>query len=70
MQAIRVHAFGPPEVMRYEEVGDPSPARDEIIVRARAIGVNPVDTYVRTGIKHEGDQCLPFGRTLFDSLHA
>ena len=50
MRAIRVHETGGPEVMRLEEVPDPEPAADEVVVRVRAIGVNPVDTYRRAGI--------------------
>jgi NADPH2:quinone reductase len=49
MKAIRVHEFGGPEVMRLEEVPDPQPGRGELVVRIHAAGVNPVDTYIRTG---------------------
>jgi NADPH2:quinone reductase len=49
MKAIRVREFGAPEVMRMEEVPDPRPGRGEIVVRVRAVGVNPVDTYIRSG---------------------
>lgn len=49
MKAIRVHETGAPEVMRLEEVPDPRPEAGEILVRIRAIGVNPVDTYLRAG---------------------
>ncbi|MGZ4836052.1 MAG: NADPH:quinone reductase [Terriglobales bacterium] len=49
MKAIRVREFGGPEVLRLEEVPDPKPGRGEILVRTRAIGVNPVDTYIRSG---------------------
>ncbi len=49
MKAIRVHEFGPPEVMHIEEIGDPKPGRDQVVVRIYAIGVNPVDTYIRSG---------------------
>jgi NADPH2:quinone reductase len=49
MKAIRVHEFGDPEVMRIEEVPDPEPGPGQVLVRARAVGVNPVDTYIRTG---------------------
>jgi NADPH2:quinone reductase len=49
MKAIRVHEFGGPEVMRLEEVPDPTPGRGEVVVRLHAAGVNPVDAYVRTG---------------------
>ena len=49
MRAIRVHEFGAPQVMRLEEVQDPKPAAGQVLVRVKAVGVNPVDAYVRTG---------------------
>ena len=49
MRAIRVHQFGGPEVLRLEEVPDPRPGSGQVLVRLKAVGVNPVDTYVRAG---------------------
>ena len=49
MKAIRVREFGPPEVMRLEETPDPSPGPGQVLVRIRAAGVNPVESYIRTG---------------------
>ena len=49
MKAIRVHEFGGPEVMKIEEVPDPKPGPAQVLVRVKAIGVNPVDNYIRTG---------------------
>ncbi len=49
MNAIRVHEFGGPEVLRVEDLPDPAPGPGEVLVRVRAAGVNPVDTYIRTG---------------------
>ena len=49
MKAIRVHKFGGPEVLTYEDVPDPTPGEGQVLVRIRAVGVNPVETYVRAG---------------------
>jgi NADPH2:quinone reductase len=49
MKAIRVHEFGDPEVLRFEEVPTPQPGPSQVLVRMRAIGVNPVETYIRSG---------------------
>lgn len=49
MKAIRIHQFGGPEVLTLEEVPDLQPGRGELLVRIKAIGVNPVDTYRRAG---------------------
>ncbi|HEX5707594.1 MAG TPA: NADPH:quinone reductase [Pyrinomonadaceae bacterium] len=49
MKAIRVREFGAAEVMRLEEVDEPKPAPGQVVVRVRAAGVNPVDTYLRAG---------------------
>jgi NADPH:quinone reductase len=49
MKAVRVHQFGGPEVLRLEEVATPQPSLGEVLVRMHAIGVNPVETYIRAG---------------------
>lgn len=50
MRAIRVHAFGDPDVLGLEEVPELRPPRaGEVLVRLHAAGVNPVDTYLRAG---------------------
>jgi NADPH2:quinone reductase len=49
MKAIRVHEFGGPDVMTIEEDPDPAPGPAQVLVRVKAIGVNPVDNYIRTG---------------------
>src|SRR5262249_76426 len=50
MKAIPIHTFGEPEVMQLEEVPDPQPGPGQVVVRVHAVGVNPVETYIRSGI--------------------
>ncbi len=50
MKAIRIHAFGAPEVMQLEEIPHPQPGPGQVVVRLHAVGVNPVETYIRSGI--------------------
>ena len=49
MKAIRVASFGGPEVLQCVEVPSPQPAHGEVLIRVRAIGINPVDLYIRAG---------------------
>ena len=49
MRAILVREFGGPDVMKLENVPTPQPGPAEALVRVRAAGVNPVETYVRAG---------------------
>jgi NADPH:quinone reductase-like Zn-dependent oxidoreductase len=49
MKAIRIHAFGGPEVIKYEDVVIPIPKDGEVLVKVAAAGVNPVDFKIRTG---------------------
>jgi len=49
MKAIRVHQFGGPEVLWLEEIPTPQPTADQVLVRVEALGVNPVETYIRSG---------------------
>jgi NADPH2:quinone reductase len=50
MKAIRIHATGGPEVLRYEDAGDPTPKEGEALVALEAVGVNYIDVYHRTGL--------------------
>ena len=50
VKAIRVHAFGGPEVLRWEEVPVAAPGPGEVPVRHRAVGLNFIDTYQRSGL--------------------
>lgn len=58
MKAIRVHQFGDPQVMKLEEVPDPKPGSGQLAVRVKAVGINPVETYVRAG--KYGPRQFPF----------
>lgn len=49
MKAIRVQEFGGPEVLRVEDVPTPQPGPGQVLVRMHAVGVNPVETYIRAG---------------------
>lgn len=59
MKAIRVHQFGAPEVMRLEDTEDLKPQAGQVLVQVKAVGVNPVDTYIRAGA-YARKPALPF----------
>ena len=50
MKAVRIHEDGGPDVLRYEDVDDPSPAAGEVLVELRAAGLNHLDIWVRKGL--------------------
>jgi NADPH:quinone reductase-like Zn-dependent oxidoreductase len=58
VKAVRVHAFGGPEVLSYEEVADPRPLPGEVLVRVRAASVNHFDIWLRRGERRRPP--LPF----------
>jgi NADPH2:quinone reductase len=49
MKAIVVKEFGAPDVMKLEEVPDPTPGPGQLLIRVHAVGVNPVEAYIRAG---------------------
>ena len=49
-KAIRIHAYGGPEVMHWEDVPTPEPGPGEALVQHEAIGLNYIDVYFRTGL--------------------
>ena len=61
MKAINVREFGGPEVLKLEDVSDPRPPQSgEVLIRVNASGVNPYDTYMRSGSYGSGNPALPF----------
>jgi NADPH:quinone reductase-like Zn-dependent oxidoreductase len=49
MKAVRIHKYGGPEVLIYEDIPRPVIAEDEILLRVKASGVNPIDWKIREG---------------------
>lgn len=49
MKAIRIHNYGGPEVLQYEDAPVPQPQSGELLIRVHATGVNPIDWKVRAG---------------------
>jgi NADPH:quinone reductase len=56
-KAIRIHANGGPEVMKWEDVPTPEPGPGEALIRQRAVGLNYIDVYFRTGLYKA--PCMP-----------
>jgi len=50
MKAIVIRTFGAPQEMKLEETPEPVPREGHVLLDVRAVGVNPVDTYIRAGI--------------------
>jgi NADPH:quinone reductase-like Zn-dependent oxidoreductase len=50
MKAVRIHQFGGPEVLTYEDVADPQARKDQVLVRVRACSLNHLDVWVRKGL--------------------
>ncbi|MFP8966151.1 NADP-dependent oxidoreductase [Pokkaliibacter sp. CJK22405] len=51
MKAVQLHTFGGPDVLRFEEAPVPVVGPDEVLVKVRAVGINPPDWYLRDGYK-------------------
>ena len=49
MQAIVRRDYGPPDVLRFEEIEKPAPADDEVLIKVRAASVNPLDWHFLEG---------------------
>ena len=50
MKAVRIHEFGGPEVLRYEDVPDLQPRKDQVLIRVKACAMNHLDIWVRKGL--------------------
>jgi NADPH:quinone reductase-like Zn-dependent oxidoreductase len=50
MRAVRIHEFGGPEVLRYEDIPDPVVRKDQVLVRVKACALNHLDVWVRKGL--------------------
>ena len=59
MKAIRVSEYGGPSVLKLEEIPDPQPGQGQVVVRNHAVGINPVDTYLRSNTDNRGPK-LPY----------
>lgn len=61
MKAIRIHNYGGPEVLRYEDSPRPTPGPGELLIKVHAASVNPIDWKIRAGyMKDIFPQNLPF----------
>jgi len=50
MKAVRIHQFGGPEVLTYEDIPDPILRKDQVLVRVKACSLNHLDVWVRKGL--------------------
>lgn len=50
MKAVRIHQFGGPEVLTYEDIPDPTTRKDQVLVRVKACSLNHLDVWVRKGL--------------------
>ncbi len=60
MFAVRMHSYGGPEVLKYEEIPRPKAGAGEILIKVHAAGINPVDWKIREGyLKEMANRTLP-----------
>ena len=50
MKAVRIHQFGGPEVLTYEDIPDPQLRKDQVLVKVKACSLNHLDLWVRKGL--------------------
>jgi NADPH:quinone reductase-like Zn-dependent oxidoreductase len=58
MKAIVIHEYGGPEVLKYEDIPQPEPKDNQLLIRVIAAGVNPVDGMIRSGM-FKGNRAFP-----------
>jgi len=50
MKAVRIHEFGGPEVLKFEDVPEPQLRKDQVLVRVKAVALNHLDLFIRKGL--------------------
>src|SRR6201999_3788252 len=50
MKAVRIHQFGGPEVLTYEDIPDAQPRKDQVLIRVKACSLNHLDLWVPKGL--------------------
>ncbi len=53
MKAVRIHSYGDPEVLQFEDAPRPDPGPAEVLIRVHAAAVNPIDWKIRAGYRKE-----------------
>jgi NADPH:quinone reductase-like Zn-dependent oxidoreductase len=53
MKAVVLHEYGPPKLLKWEDMPDPKPGPGEVLIRVQAASINPVDLKMRSGEAHE-----------------
>jgi len=51
MKAVRIHEFGGPEVLKYEDIPEPEMRKDQVLVRIKSCAMNHLDLWVRKGLR-------------------
>src|SRR5262245_24564600 len=60
MKAVVIHNYGGPEALKYEDIPQPEPQDNQLLIRVIAAGVNPVDGLIRSGMfDKEGKRAFP-----------
>jgi NADPH2:quinone reductase len=71
MKAAYFEQTGPPEVIQYGELPNPTPSGSQVLVKVAAVAVNPIDTYIRSGlIKFDGPKPYIVGKDLAGTVEA